>query len=80
MIKKLGPNGMSGDKSDSDHTAGRNKISIRLQLPWLNEDITNVLAKLDSHKSTNFLIPPRGNRPFERQQEKNPAPPRLNCR
>ena len=74
MIKKLGPNGMSGDESDSDHSTGRNKIPIRLQLPWLNEDITKVLAKLDSHKPTGFLLAPRGNRPFERQQERKPAP------
>lgn len=77
MIKKLGPNGMSGDESDGGCSVGRNKIPIRLQLPWLNEDMTKVLIRLDSHKPTNFLIAPRGNRPFERQQERKIAPPHL---
>ena len=38
--------------------------------------ITKVLVKLDSLKPTDFLISPRGNRPFERWQERDP---RMQC-
>ena len=78
MIKKLGPNGMSGDESDSDQdNGGRNKIPICLQLHWLNDEITKVLVKLNSHKPTNFLISPQGNCPFEQQQKRKSALPHL---
>lgn len=64
----LGPQGMSGDETDTAQSVGIKKV-VRLTLPWLDPGITSLWNAVDTYEnavSEECIMTVRGNKHLER--------------
>ena len=65
VIERIGPQGMSGDETDSQSNNLSTKKLVKLSLPWINPDISRLMAAADTYRDAVhdecMVITKRGN-------------------